>query len=133
MLKLFEKYKGIILYIIFGGLTTCINIIVYYICSYVLSMSTVASNIVAWILSVLFAYVTNRLWVFESQVQDLQGLVREIVSFFSCRLATGVLDIVLMYIFVDLLLFPGIIMKCISNVLVIVLNYVASQMIIFKH
>lgn len=132
MNELLKKYKGIILYIIFGGFTTLINIVVYQFCSYSLGFSTIISNVLAWILSVLFAYVTNKKWVFESQNSSLKDLVTEITSFFGCRLATGIIDIIIMYVSVDLLGFNGLIMKCLSNVFVIVANYVASKLVIFK-
>lgn len=132
MIEIFKKYKSIILYIIFGGLTTLINICVYQLCSYNLQLDTITSNVFAWILSVLFAYVTNRKWVFESKNSTIHGLMKEMTSFFGCRLATGVLDIVIMYISVDILGFNGLVMKCVSNVIVIVANYVASKLVIFK-
>lgn len=132
MRKLLDKYKSIILYVLFGGLTTLINIVVYYICSYSLSFHTIMSNVIAWILSVLFAYITNKIWVFESHIFDMRGLLKEILSFFGCRMATGILDIIVMYVFVDIWLFPGMVMKCLSNILVIVINYIASRLFIFN-
>lgn len=132
MRKILDRYKSIILYVLFGGLTTLINIVVYYICSYSLSFNTIISNVIAWILSVLFAYITNKIWVFESRIYDIRGLLKEIASFFGCRMATGILDILIMYVFVDIWLFPRMIMKCLSNVLVIVINYIASRLFIFN-
>lgn len=132
MVDIIRKYKSIILYIIFGVLTTFINIVVYYICSYILGLDTILSNVIAWILSVLFAYVTNRKWVFESKTIEKKDVFKEITSFFGCRLTTGVVDIVIMYLFVDVCGFSGLITKCFSNIIVIVANYVASKLIIFK-
>lgn len=132
MMELLNKYKSIILYLVFGVLTTIINIVVYYVCSNILEMSTIMSNVVAWLLSVLFAYITNRKWVFESQVKTKEDIIKEMSSFFWCRLATGILDIVIMYITVDLLFMNGMFMKCLSNVIVIVVNYIASKLIIFR-
>lgn len=132
MMELLNKYKSIILYLVFGVLTTIINIVVYYVCSNILEMSTIMSNVVAWLLSVLFAYITNRKWVFESQVKMKEDIIKEMSSFFGCRLATGILDIVIMYITVDLLFMNGMVMKCLSNVIVIVVNYIASKLIIFR-
>lgn len=132
MVELIKKYKSIILYIVFGGLTTLINIVVYYLCSHIGGFNTITSNVIAWILSVLFAYITNRKWVFESQNHERNMIVKEITSFFGCRLATGIMDIVIMYITVDILGLNGLIMKCLSNVIVIIVNYIASKVIIFK-
>lgn len=127
-----KKYRSLISYGVFGVLTTVINIVVYALCYQKLGISNVVSNIAAWILAVLFAFVTNKLWVFESKSMELTVLVREAVSFFGCRLATGVLDLAIMYVTVDRLALNSTLMKCISNVIVIVVNYVASKLVIFK-
>lgn len=132
MSKVLQKYKSFILYAFFGVATTLINIIVYWVCARVLCLSTMAGNILAWIAAVLFAYITNKKWVFESQVNDFRGIMREIISFISCRLATGLLDMFIMYVFVDIIHFNDMIVKCIANIIVIIANYIASKLIIFK-
>lgn len=129
---LVKKYKSLISYGIFGVLTTMINICVYQLFYEQIGWSNVGSNVVAWILSVLFAFVTNKIWVFESKSLEIKVLLFEIVSFFGCRLATGVLDLAIMYVAVDKLSFNSLAMKCISNVIVIIANYVASKLIIFN-
>lgn len=131
MLTLFRKYKNIILYLFFGVCTTLVNILVYSVCAHQLLLSTMTSTCIAWILAVLFAYVTNRKWVFESQAYTLSAILKELWAFFACRLATGVFDFVIMYVGVDLLHFNDIILKAAANVMVIVLNYLASKFIIF--
>lgn len=127
-----KKYRSLISYGVFGVLTTVINIAVYALCYQKLGISNVISNIVAWTIAVLFAFITNKLWVFESKSMELTVLVREAVSFFGCRLATGVLDLAIMYVTVDRLALNSTLMKCISNIIVIVVNYVASKLVIFK-
>lgn len=131
--ELFLKYKSFILYVFFGGCTTLVNIISYAICARCFSMGTVSSNIIAWILAVTFAYITNRTMVFESKANDTTSIIREIISFFSCRLLTGGLDLLIMYVFVDIVGANDLIMKIISNIIVIILNYVASKLLIFKN
>lgn len=130
---LFAKYKDIIPYAFFGVLTTVVNMVVYWVAAHPLGLSVMVSTVIAWIAAVLFAYVTNRKWVFHSQAQGTKEIVQEIVSFFACRLATGVVDWACMFIFVDLLHFNDVIIKATANVLVIILNYVASKLVIFKH
>lgn len=130
--SIYKKYKSIILYVFFGGCTTLVNILTYFLCTRLFSFGTVMSNVNAWILAVTFAYVTNRSLVFESQSNGLKNIVYEIVSFYSCRLLTGLLDIAIMYMCVDILHFNDLIMKVLSNVLVIILNYIASKLFIFK-
>ena len=129
--ELFNKYKEMILYLIFGGGTTVVNIVAYYISSRI-GVGTAVSTVIAWVLSVLFAYVTNRKYVFDSKATGLVPILKETASFFLCRLATGLLDLVIMVVFVDLLHFNDMIMKILSNVIVIVINYVASKLLIFK-
>lgn len=130
--ELIAKYKELIAYGIFGVLTTVINIVVYTLCYNRLGISNVVSNIVAWILSVLFAYVTNKIWVFESRATEIKVLLYEMGTFFGCRLATGLLDLFIMYITVDGLALNSTLMKCISNVIVIITNYIFSKLVIFK-
>ena len=140
--QVFSKYREQISYIFFGGLTTPINIVVYGACTQVLSMSTGWANALAWVLSVAFAYVTNRKWVFESRADGARDILRECASFVSCRLGTGVLDQIIMVVGVDVVgqaIIPAQFaslwsmgLKIASNVLVILLNYVLSKLVIFR-
>ena len=129
---LIKTYKGLILYLFFGVCTTVVNIVSYWACSRLMKCDTIVSTIIAWVVAVLFAYITNRIWVFESKVKEIKGIIREFVSFVTCRLATGILDIVIMYLCVDMLGMNDVIIKAGSNALVIILNYVASKLIIFR-
>ena len=103
--ELLLKYKSIIMYLFFGVCTTLVNIISYYIFSHVLKTGVMFSTVIAWVLAVLFAYITNRKWVFESSARTKKEILNEIISFFSCRLATGVVDWLCMFIFVEKLHF----------------------------
>lgn len=132
LMSLFKKYKSFVFYGIFGVLTTLVNILCYNFCYSKCGVSNTVSNIVAWILAVLFAYFTNKIWVFESKSWEWHLIKREISAFVSCRLATGILDLIIMYICVDILGMHALLMKIASNVLVIILNYVFSKLIIFK-
>ena len=133
ILKLIDKYKNIIYYVIFGVLTTIVNIVVYWFMAHPIGMKTVPSSIIAWIAAVTFAYITNRRWVFHSEARTNADVIKEIISFFLCRLATGVFDWGFMYLTVDLLQWEDVLMKFIANIIVIVMNYVASKLIVFKH
>lgn len=130
--KLFLKYKMPILYVVFGGLTTLVNTAVYYLCFNVLGAANVPSTIIAWVLAVIFAYITNKLWVFESKSFDAKTLRHEIPSFFGARIATGLLDVGIMYLAVDVMHWDPLLWKLISNALVILLNYIASRLFIFR-
>lgn len=132
LMKLIEKYKDIIPYGIFGVLTTVINIVVYWFFSHIMELSVMSSTILAWFFAVLFAYVTNRKWVFGSQADNTISVIKEMISFFACRLATGFVDWGCMFLFVNILNLDDIVIKTIANIIVIILNYVASKFIIFK-
>ena len=132
MQQLWNRYKEVILYLVFGVCTTLVNIIVYYVCAHPLAMKTVPGTCVAWAVSVLFAYITNKIWGFESRSGGFKETMREMISFVSCRIATGVLDLAIMYLFVDVLHLPDMWIKIASNVVVVILNYVASKLLIFK-
>lgn len=132
IINFFIKILGreVFMYLLFGGLTTVINIVVYYLCTLV-NISTGISTTIAFIISVIFAYMTNREWVFESKAKTKKEILSEIWKFLSVRICTYFMDLGLMILFVDKLHFNGLICKIIVNILVIVLNYIASKLIIF--
>lgn len=132
MRALWEKYKSVFFYLVFGVLTTVINIVSYHLCYEVWGVPNVPSNIIAWVLAVAAAYITNKLWVFDSKSFAPEVLLPELWKFISCRLATGLMDLAIMWVGVDLLLGPATLLKVGSNVLVVVLNYVFSKLVIFK-
>lgn len=129
--NLLIKYKGVILYLIFGVLTTVINVAAYYVSYDICGISNLVSTMIAWVIAVAFAFITNKLIVFESKKWDKDS-IKEVFNFILCRVGTGVIEVGFMYVFVDLLSFNGTIMKLITNFIVIVINYIASKLIIFK-
>lgn len=130
--ELFNKYKGIINYLIFGVLTTLINVVIYSLGYDVLGIPNLVSTALAWVVAVAFAFVTNKLFVFESRSWRGTEALKEAVNFVACRLSTGAVELVFMFLFVDLLAFSGTVMKLVCNVIVIILNYVLSKLIVFK-
>ena len=129
--ELFKKYKSFIFYAFFGVCTTLVNLFCYRLFYFVLGISNVPSTVIAWLFAVLFAFITNKLWVFESKSFAITTFLPELVKFFICRIATGLLDVLIMWIAVDKMKWNAMAWKLISNVLVIVLNYVASKLVIF--
>lgn len=129
---IYKKYNDTVPYIIFGVLTTAVNVIVFWICTNIFHTGVDISTITAWIFAVFFAYVTNRKWVFYSAENSKRGILKEIISFFACRLATGLYDLAFMHIFVEMLHFNDLWMKILSNVVVVIVNYLASRLLIFK-
>lgn len=121
--------RELILYVFFGTLTFFVNLISYFFFEDILGVNYLISNVIAWFLSVLFAYVTNRIWVFESKSPDI---LKEMSLFFGGRIFSGAIDTALMYLFIDVLVIGDTISKIIVQIIVIVLNYVFSKLIVFK-
>lgn len=129
---LFKRYKEVILYIFFGGCTTLVNVIAYFISTRIFHIHLLASTAIAWFLAVVFAYVTNRRYVFLSKNTNFNAILFEFASFIFCRVFTGALDMGIMYVFVSLLHYNDFIIKIASNAIVIIGNYVASRFFIFR-
>ena len=125
-------------YLVFGALTTIVNIVVYTIFAAFLlkgvqndSLRVNISEIIAFIAGVIFAYVTNKLYVFDSKTNNYKELAKEIMSFFSCRIFTEIISILMMNVAVWFSI-NDILMKVVSNIVVIILNFVFSKIWIFK-
>lgn len=129
---LIRKYYDILVYLFFGVLTTVVNYIVYLPCYNLLHLSAAASNAIAWVAAVAFAYLTNKPFVFKSYDWSAKTVVPELTKFVGSRIASGALETVIIFVTVDLLLWDGNIMKLVTSVLVVVMNYVASKLLVFK-
>ncbi|WP_296844561.1 GtrA family protein [uncultured Methanobrevibacter sp.] len=121
--------RELILYVVFGAFTFFVNLISYFFFANMLGINYLVSNAIAWFLSVLFAYITNRIWVFESKSPNI---LKEMSLFFGGRIFSGVVDMLLMYTFIDLLVLDSTISKIIVQIIVIILNYIFSKLIVFK-
>lgn len=127
---LFEKNKEVVLYLVFGALTTAVNYVVFALCRELLHLPLLVANTVAWILAVLFAFATNRKYVFDSKNGNVW---KELILFVGARVLSFLLfDQLTMYLMVNLLHINEYIAKLIANIFVIVFNYVASKLVIFK-
>lgn len=131
LLGLFNKYKELIMYLIFGVLTTLVNILVFYILDK-LGVNVYVNNTIAWISSVTFAFITNKLYVFNSKDTSFKKIVKEGVSFYGFRLLSYGFDMLIMFIMVDMLNINKMISKICANIFVIIINYVFSKLFIFK-
>ena len=131
--NLWFKYKELFFYGVFGVGATVINIVSYRVLANTFGKKYfLIANIIAWILAFIFAFITNKLFVFESKSWEAQIAIKEFVGFLSARLATGILDTVLMWLFVSVISLDDTLSKIIINILVIIINYVASKFFIFK-
>lgn len=125
------KNQEIMRYLIFGGISVVINILVFMILKN-LGISTFISNLLAWIVSIIFAYFTNKLCVFYSETNKKDDLVKEIISFLGCRIFTLIIDETFVIVTIDILNLSSLLMKIIANIIVIILNYVLSKLFIFN-
>ena len=136
--ELWIKYKEVILYLFFGVATTVVNWIVYGALMSADTMSMTFANIMAWIAAVLFAFVTNKWFVFESKSMEKKKLLVEFGMFVGSRVVTGLIEIiglpVLVYLGMNQRLFgiEGFLAKMVVSVVVIVLNYVFSRILVFR-
>ncbi|GAX08758.1 MAG TPA: GtrA family protein [Lactobacillus sp.] len=128
--QLFKKYESVISYLFFGGLTTLINIGVFDWLNH--SMNYQIANVLAWLASVIFAFITNKLWVFNSKSMAWKTFLWETATFFFFRLLSLAVDQLIMYVGISLLSGNPLIVKIIDNVIVVILNYFFSKWIIFK-
>jgi putative flippase GtrA len=127
-----DKKKELILYLVFGVLTTVVNFVVYYVLTNPLNVYYLLSNLIAWVAAVLFAYFTNRVWVFDCKTSTVKQMITQASLFFSARITSLLVDMGLMYALVSLLLIDDLISKVIVGVTVVIINYVLSKLIIFK-
>lgn len=133
MINIYKKNKEIINYLIFGVLTTVVSFVVYFIFAKVFKIDEVISNVISWFFSVLFAFITNKLYVFESKETGKKTLLKEIISFYLARLFTGVVcDLGVFALMVKTFKINDVLSKLVTQVIVIVLNYVLSKLIVFK-
>ena len=129
---LMVRYRDVIVYLVFGVLTTAVNYLVYLPCYNVLGFSGSASNAIAWVGAVAFAYVTNKPFVFRSHDWSAKTVIPELTKFVGCRLGSGGLETLIILVTVDLLGWNGNVMKLLTSVIVIVVNYVASKLLVFR-
>lgn len=129
---LFAKYREPIAYLFFGGCTTLVSIVSYALFTRGFSMGWSWANALSWVVSVLFAYVTNRTWVFTQRARGLGPVLWEMALFFGCRLLSFAADMACMFLAVDVLHIHDLVAKVFTQVLVIVLNYVFSKRIVFR-
>ena len=128
----YMKYKEPLLYLFFGGLTFFLSIGLFWAFTVPFGMNALSANVIDWIICVIFAYLTNRTWVFENKAYDVKGIVRECSSFMIGRLGTLALEEALLWLGIDILHNNSMIVKIVAQVLVIIGNYVISKFFVFR-
>ena len=127
----YNKMKEILWYGFFGVLTTLINIISFYLLDKT-GMNVYVNNFISWILSVLFAFITNKLFVFSSKSLNKKVIMKEIFSFFFFRILSLGIDMAGMYLCISLIRFDKLFSKILMNIIVIIANYIFSKIFVFK-
>lgn len=130
--ELFVKYYDILVYLVFGVLTTVVNYLIYLPCYNLLGLSSSVSNVIAWAVAVAFAYVTNKPFVFHSHDWSRKTVIPELSKFIGTRLGSGGLETVILLIAADWLGMNGNLWKIVTSVLVVIINYVGSKLLVFR-
>lgn len=128
---IYKKNKEVLLYLFFGVLTTMVSIAVFALCNVTLGINELVSNVISWIVSVAFAFFTNRIWVFAAPTKTASEFVRQLISFYGGRVLTLVLEEAIILIFVTMLGMPSMVIKLVAQVIVVVGNYIISKIIVF--
>ena len=120
-------------YLIFGVLTTAVNILVYALFVHIFHIDYKVATTVAWIISVIFAFFTNKLYVFNSKDLSINRILKELVNFGFFRVLSLLVDLLIMFLLIDLFMINDIVAKITANIVVIVLNYVTSKYLTFRN
>ena len=127
---LLKQHRDLVLYLVFGVLTTVVNYMVYFPLLW-LQLPASVSTAVSWAAAVAFAFVTNKPFVFESHDWSAKVVKPELAKFVGARLFSGIVDTLIILLTVDILGWSGVIMKLVTSVLVIILNYITSKLFVF--
>ena len=130
--QLFARYYDLIIYLVFGVLTTVVNYLVYLPCYNLLGINASFSNLIAWVVAVIFAFLTNKPFVFRSYDWSANVVVAELIKFVGTRIGSGGLETGILFLTVDLLGMNGNVWKLLTSVLVVVLNYIGSKLLVFR-
>lgn len=126
------KYREPLMYLVFGVLTTLVNWAGYWLLTDLLHAHYMAATVVSQLAAILFAYVTNRIWVFESKVRGAKGIAIEMAKFFGARGISLLLDMGCMFLGVTVLCINDKLMKIIANIIIIIANYIFSKIFVFR-
>lgn len=130
---LYLNYKEVINYLVFGGLTTIVNFVAYYIFARLIGIDEVISSGLSWFVSVLFAYTTNKIFVFDSKTETKKELLKECASFFLARIISGITcDVGTFALMVKVFYINDIVSKIVTQVMVVIVNYVFSKFVVFR-
>ena len=127
-----QKHWEILSYLFFGGLTTLVNLAVYLPLYNWLHISATLSNVIAWVVAVAFAFVTNKPFVFGSHDWSAKVVLPELTKFVGCRVGSGFAETAIIFVTVELMNWNGNLWKILTSVFVVILNYIGSKLLVFK-
>ena len=130
--EMIHKHRDIIRYLFFGVLTTLVNYVLYFSLYNYFEISATVSNIISWLVAVFFAFFTNKPFVFQSKDWSSPTVISELIKFVGCRVGSGLLETVIIFVAVDVLSFNGNFIKILTGILVVIINYFSSKKIVFK-
>ena len=128
----YQKNKEMLLYLLFGGLTTIVSIGSYAWVNVGLGINELIANIISWIFAVTFAYVTNKIWVFQSKITGFFDVCREMTKVYCGRLFTLGVEELLLFLFITLLHGNSVLVKFAAQIVILVLNYIISKLFVFR-
>ena len=128
----YQKHKEALLYLFFGGVTTLIDLAVYWVFTALFDVDALVANVIAWIAAFLFAFVANRSWVFDAKTDDKKESARQFGTFLGGRLFSLLCEEIIIAVFITWLNFPSFPVKLAAQIVVVILNYVISKLIVFR-
>ena len=132
-MNVFKQYRDFFIYMIFGAMATALNAGLYALFFQIIQISNVSSTIIAWVITLIFAFFTNKFFVYRSNEKRVKYVIKEFYQFFLCRVLSGIFDVIFMFITVDILSLYPILMKLIAALFVGLINYFGGKLIIFKN
>ncbi len=136
--KQYKKYEEVINYLIFGFLAFIVNMVAYWLAAQAIGadkdhpLLVSIATLIAWVVSVIFAYWTNHTFVFKTKLNGMNELMKEFMSFVGARVVTGILEQIIMFVMTDMMDINDVISKMVCNFIVILCNYIFSKLFIFK-
>ena len=129
--QFYQDHKKIVLYLIFSGFTFIISVVSFAILNVHLHLDALLSNIISWIIAVLFSFITNKKWVFIAE-NCKRSMIRRLMSFIAASIFTLIIEEIILYIFIYICGFSSLIVKLVAQIIVIATNYILSKMYVFK-
>lgn len=126
------KHKEMLLYLFFGGCTFLVSMISYTIADIIFEINELIANLISWVLAVVFAFFTNRVWVFQGKTDSAKSFGIQMLNFFCGRLTTLAVEELIILVFITIFEFNSILIKTLAQIIVIVLNYIISKFWVFR-